>query len=79
MKTYDRFSEDIESRRQELAQRSQDQISKFKEKSAGVAQAAAERNKKVQDAAKKKAAAAQKAREDAKAAKDAQRQRKDDI
>jgi len=33
MKTYQQFSEDIEQRRQELRQRSKDQMQKFKEKS----------------------------------------------
>ena len=43
MKTYQQFSEDIEHRRQELRQRSREQMLKFKEKSRDYASAQRQR------------------------------------
>jgi len=43
MKTFQQFNEDIEQRRQELRQRSRDQMQKFKEKSKASADAQRQR------------------------------------
>ena len=58
MKSFGTFSEDIETRRQLLKQKQQDQLASFKEKGAGVQQAAGERLAALKD---KNAAEAQKA------------------
>ena len=55
MKSYDHFSEDIQQRRLELAQRSKDQMAKFKQKSAQSVSNAQQ----VSDAGKEKLAASQ--------------------
>ena len=58
MKSFGTFSEDIETRRQLLKQKQQDQLASFKEKGAAVQRAASER---VADLKKKNAAAAERA------------------
>jgi len=49
MKTFQNFSEDIESRRQELRQRQIDQMKNFKEKSQSYAAAQKERLERKQE------------------------------
>lgn len=49
MKTFQNFSEDIESRRQELRQRQIDQMKNFKEKSQSYAAAQRERLRREQE------------------------------
>ena len=49
MKTFQNFSEDIESRRQELRQRQIDQMKNFKEKSQSYAAAQKERLEREQE------------------------------
>jgi len=49
MKTFQQFNEDIEQRRQELRQRSKDQMQKFKEKSKASADAQRQRAAEIAD------------------------------
>jgi len=49
MKTFQQFNEDIEQRRQELRQRSKDQMQKFKEKSRASADAQRQRAAEIAD------------------------------
>jgi len=49
MKTFQQFNEDIEQRRQELQQRSKDQMQKFKEKSKASADAQRQRTAEIAD------------------------------
>jgi len=49
MKTFQQFNEDIEQRRQELQQRSKDQMQKFKEKSKASADAQRQRAAEIAD------------------------------
>lgn len=49
MKTFQNFSEDIQSRRQELRQRQIDQMNNFREKSKSYAAAQREKMKKEQE------------------------------
>jgi len=49
MKTFQQFNEDIEQRRQELRQRSKDQMQKFKEKSEASADAQRQRAAEIAD------------------------------
>jgi len=49
MKTFQQFNEDIEQRRQELRQRSKDQMQKFKEKSKASVDAQRQRAAEIAD------------------------------
>jgi len=49
MKTFRQFNEDIEQRRQELRQRSKDQMQRFKEKSKASADAQRQRAAEIAD------------------------------
>ena len=61
MKSFSNFSEDIETRRQQLKQKQKDQLASFKEKGAAVNQAAQERlgaqKEKAKEAAERATAA----------------------
>ena len=53
MKTFGNFAEDLDTRRQELKQRQQQQLGRFKQKGADVNQAAAQRSASQRDKAEK--------------------------
>ena len=69
MKTFGNFAEDLDTRRQELKQRQQQQLGRFKQKGADVSQAAAQRSASQRDKAREAA-------ERATAARDAIKQRR---
>ena len=63
MKTFGNFAEDLDTRRQELKQRQQQQLGRFKQKGADVSQAAAQRSAGQRDKAREAAERATAARD----------------
>ena len=89
MKSFGTFSEDIETRRQQLKQKQKDQLASFKEKGAAVNQAAQERlaaqkekakeNQERVDAAKEAAAERRQEAEDRRKEIEAKKKEREDI